>query len=366
MENLLPYQNEQEKLSFLELYFSGDKQEYIDMYLNINRDILIIKDYSAGSNATTLLCTKNNIVFFRKYNFGSDAKKLYEQIQWIELHQNKIPLPQIINSTYTDKYCSYDMSTLSINSSFFEYIHLVPVEKSWQILESVFKMLKKELYSHEYNSNLESINNYIENKILNNYNKIKENKLIRELYSYSTLIINGIEYKNLPLLEQYFQKEYLYKIFKNDKYSEIHGDLTVENLVIYKNELGEDKFYFIDPNTGNIHNSPNLDFGKMLQSLHGGYEFLRDIQKIEVINNSISYQNFVSNSYQLLYLKYNNYLFQNFEYDIVKSIYFHEIVHWLRLLPYKFYKNPKQAVIYYVEFIKICNYIFTIFENRET
>ena len=57
-------------------------------------------------------------------------------------------------------------------------------------------------------------------------------------------------------------------------YSDIHGDLTIENLICRRESEKEKDYYIIDPNTGNVHDSPNLDYSKLLQSLHGGYEFL--------------------------------------------------------------------------------------------
>ena len=42
-------------------------------------------------------------------------------------------------------------------------------------------------------------------------------------------------------------KEYLYDLFKNDIYSDIHGDFTIENIICLN---GKDDFYIIDPNTG--------------------------------------------------------------------------------------------------------------------
>jgi hypothetical protein len=80
---ILPHINRNEKLKFLETYFQGMDREYLKKYLDINRDISIINDYSAGSNATTMLCTNGQQSFFRKYAFGDDGEKLYEQIGWL-------------------------------------------------------------------------------------------------------------------------------------------------------------------------------------------------------------------------------------------------------------------------------------------
>lgn len=57
--NLIPQLDEDERRNFLETYFSNERREYIESYLKINQNILIIRDYSAGSNATTMLCMNN-------------------------------------------------------------------------------------------------------------------------------------------------------------------------------------------------------------------------------------------------------------------------------------------------------------------
>ena len=44
---------------------------------------------------------------------------------------------------------------------------------------------------------------------------------------------------------------------------------------------------------------------------------------------------------------YRAYLEQRFGQDGVRSIYFHEAIHWLRLMPYKLEKDEAGAVLYY-------------------
>ena len=78
--NLIPQLDEDERRNFLETYFSNERREYIESYLKINQNILIIRDYSAGSNATTMLCMNNGKNFFRKYAFGADGDKLYRRL----------------------------------------------------------------------------------------------------------------------------------------------------------------------------------------------------------------------------------------------------------------------------------------------
>ena len=44
------------------------------------------------------------------------------------------------------------------------------------------------------------------------------------------------------IILQYLSEEHLSDIFKNDTYSEIHGDLTIENIICTRNADGEDDF----------------------------------------------------------------------------------------------------------------------------
>ena len=67
-------------------------------------------------------------------------------------------------------------------------------------------------------------------------------------------------------------------------------------------------FYIIDPNTGNIHDSSNLDYGKMLQSIHGGYEFLMATKSVDVVDNKINFLFTGSMTYIELYQRLQAYM----------------------------------------------------------
>lgn len=42
------------------------------------------------------------------------------------------------------------------------------------------------------------------------------------------------------------------EIFKDDLYTDIHSDLTIESIICTRDSEGKDDFYIIDPNTGNF------------------------------------------------------------------------------------------------------------------
>ncbi|MEJ6455956.1 flippase-like domain-containing protein [Fusobacterium nucleatum] len=358
----LPQINSRERLAFLKTYFSNENRENIKAYLEINKDVSIIEDISAGSNASTLLIMKKDgKLFFRKYAFNDDGIKLKKQIEWIEEHFEDIPLPIIVEKEEGCNYVTYDMKNLGNTVGMFKYIHTMPLKNSWDILENALEDIKKIHRKNLRKSNEEDIKKYINSKVTNNLKIIKtESKYIKNLEKYKTIFVNGVE---LPTLKNYFKilnVEYLKSIFKYDEYSDIHGDLTIENIIgILDNYINTSinkkyrEYYFIDPNTGNIHDSPFLDYAKLLQSLHGNYEFLMNISDIKIEKNYINFMVTESDAYVQLYQKYYLYLKENFSNRDIISIFYHEIIHWLRLLPYKIRKNDKLAVVFYTKLLKI-------------
>ena len=177
--NLFPNQDNKEKLEFLRKYFLDKDKSYIDNYLKINQKITIIRDFSAGSNATTMLCMKKDEIFYRKYSF-EDIEKLYEQVEWIiENKKRKLPLPEIIRKEKTNNYCYYDMLYKPSSIPLFEYIHSTPFEESWEMIENILKKLEEILYTNKLRkADTVSINKYIDLKVRDNIAKIYDSKIL--------------------------------------------------------------------------------------------------------------------------------------------------------------------------------------------
>lgn len=362
--NLLPYRNQKEQLNFLRLYFSDSRHDYIERYLEINRDILVIRDYSAGSNATTMLCMEGSELFFRKYAFGDDAQKLYEQITWIEQFKTKIPLPVILKSSKGEGFCYYDMPYDSSAAGLFQYAHSMPKEYAWKMVRDAVECLEKTLYQIDARqADKTTIETYLASKVDANLKRIQNAEYLSKMMDYEEISINGKTVKNLPYYFKYLKKEHLYQIFCHDTYAKIHGDLTIENIICTRNPKGEDSFYIIDPNTGNVHDSPNLDYGKLLQSIHGGYEFLMAAKSVERSHNSINFIFTKSSAYAYLHKQLDAYMNANFSKERIRSIYYHEVIHWLRLLPYKIEKDGKRVLLFYAGLLLVLHDVTCRFEE---
>lgn len=362
----LPQINSRERLAFLKTYFSNENRENMRAYLEINKDVLIIEDISAGSNASTLIVMKKDgTLFFRKYAFNDDGIKLKKQIEWIEKHFDDIPLPIIVEKEEGYNYVTYDMKNLGNSIGMFKYIHTMPLKESWNILKKALEDIQRLHKRNLRESNEKDIEQYIKSKVIDNLKIIlTESKYIKNLEKYKSIFVNGVE---LPTLRNYVKIlniEYLKAIFKNDKYSDIHGDLTIENIICNLNTM-EEKYYIIDPNSENINNSANLDYAKILQSIHGGYEFMMRTYDISVEENQINFLFIKSQAYSYLYKKLNEYMNSKFEKEKIRSIYFHEIVHWLRLMPYKLKKDGKRALIFYSGLLMVLNDVIEKYGDRD-
>ena len=208
----------------------------------------------------------------------------------------------------------------------------------------------------------EKIEKYIETKVDGNLKKLHEDRMLRELMSYDTLRINGVEYKNLPALDWMFDHDRLRNLFAKDPVGTIHGDLTIENIIC---RTDNDSWYLIDPNTGNLHESPFLDYGKLLQSLHGSYEFMMKTPRVAVQDNRIDFQLTRSAAYDALLAAVMEDLSARYPREQVESILMHEVIHWLRLMPYKLNKDRKRAAMFYAGLVMVANDVADFSEHKK-
>jgi hypothetical protein len=210
------------------------------------------------------------------------------------------------------------------------------------------KLLEESIYQCEKRwADPGSIHAYYEEKVKKNIDFILDCEILKGLRKFEELEINGKNYKNLSHYRSFLSEDALRSIIQSDPYSVIHGDLTLENIICMRGDSGEDCFYLIDPNTGNLHESKYLDYAKLLQSLHGEYEFIKSAETISVCKNRVKFSYTKSLNYKALYALYKTYLRNKFDDQAIKSIYYHEIIHWLRLIPYQIKNNSDRAVVFY-------------------
>lgn len=212
---VLPQNKQTDRLAFLKIYYMEENRDYIEAYLQINRDVVVVEDQSAGSNASTLVVMKNDgTMLFRKYAFHKDGEKLQEQIDWIEAHQKDIPLPSILNKRKGESYVAYDMHNYGGAIGLFRYIHTMPVEHSWLILERALDDMKTGLHTKgQGESDKNMILQYITTKVDKNLKTIMKNRYIKNIEKYDVIQVNGKRLHTLKFYKEMFGIEHLMDIF---------------------------------------------------------------------------------------------------------------------------------------------------------
>ena len=79
------------------------------------------------------------------------------------------------------------------------------------------------------------------------------------------------------------------------------------------------------------------------------------VSKVEINRDTVSFMVTNSDNYKKLYERYKEYLVERYSKKQILSIYYHEVIHWLRLMPYKIYKNEKLAVVFYAGLLAVLN-----------
>lgn len=148
--------------------------------------------------------------------------------------------------------------------------------------------------------------------------------------SYDTLRINGVGVQEPAALDWMLTMTGCATCLRRTLWARSTGDLTIENIIC---RTDNDSWYLIDPNTGNLHESPFLDYGKLLQSLHGSYEFMMKTPRVAVQDNRIDFQLTRSAAYDALLAAVMEDLSARYPREQVESILMHEVIHWLRLCP---------------------------------
>lgn len=337
----------------------------------INKDVEVVKDVSSGSDAYTYFVKKDDKYFYRKIAVAQTGgvEKLKMQLDFLFKYGQVLQMAEIGAYACNQEFCYYDMLASKEHQNFFSYLKNADSTEAWSILQNILTLLQDFHKKNSTQPNLQNLNKYIQTKIFDNANKIMQNggEYIARLQDYDTIIINGKSYNNLAYYfgsNGIFDEQKLLQIFAGDKCSLIHGDFTIDNIIYDKNSAN--KAYLIDPNVGNMHESSFLDFAKMLQSLHGNYEYYKHANDLNIWGNIITYDIGNTKQYKQIYAAYDQFLRQNFTGNEYKSIYTHELVHWLRLMPYKIRKDPKVAVLFYCQLVIELNEYERMFLKQQT
>ena len=305
-------------------------------------DCKISRVFRGGSGAITAVIEKSQGLNIRKVANLSEASKLQDQYAWLqEAFIKGLPVTTAFNFVNHPNFCFYEMPYSLGSTDMHEWIHAVPVDNSKQVLNNLVQVISvhhESCFIDEQKASM--LADYLNDKVINNINIIKET--VSQLIDPLDFTING---ENFSINEWKFLEniDLLLSIIKHTRQTDIHGDLTIDNLVIDKAQ----NWMLIDPNPSTIFKSALMDWGKLLQSLHTGYEFLDRDTKVTFDQKTIRYHVYRSDRYQELFVLLLSELKNKYGDAGTKEAFLHEIIHYLRLLPYKFKANDEKGLLFF-------------------
>jgi len=330
---------------FLASLFSGNNKAASLFGMEALDNGTVHKLYGGGSDAITALVeVDGGALVIRKFASGDAGVKLRQQQDWLTRHRvDDFPLVEVLGGQARTSAYYYDMPLVVPANDFFDFIHSNPPETSQVILGQVLERMSSLHQRHlQAETPRATIDKYLREKAIGNAQKVLE--FARNLLPGGAYEVNGRPC-HLDSWKPLLDPAWLSQQIRLEASTIVHGDLTIENIIVAPRV--QEGWYIIDPNPDNVFNSPLIDWGKMLQSLNLGYEALNRNFSCTLDGSSIRMAFTRSQAYTQLHEYLEGQLLQRFGERGLREAYFHQLVHYLRLVPYKIRQNPQKGLAFF-------------------
>lgn len=307
--------------------------------------VVVHRIFHGGSGAVTALIESSDRLIVRKYAAGQYEAALADQYKWLNSYANSLPLVKVHELVQLRNGMYYEMDFNGSTKEFYEIIHTSDIDTSQTLL---FDLLEKIRIFHA--SNLlsecddETLNEYLASKVCFNLSEIK--KIIPEIFEMKTLVVNDRQF-DMRLFSIFDNCSWLANLLTIRRQSTVHGDLTIENILINSNPGNKFDWFLIDPNPNNLFSSPFIDYAKLFQSLHLGYEALNKNCQSYLIGNKLSIHIHRSSQYKKLYESLVRHIALTYGQLALREIYLHELILFMRLIPYQARKDVRRAYVFF-------------------
>jgi hypothetical protein len=295
-----------------------------------------------GSDAITAVVETDQGLVIRKFATGDAGRKLLDQAEWLDAHRSELPLAKLISQNRSASKFHYDMPLLHTARDLYEMVHITPFSESRRLLENLVDHVASWHATHVVEQPCEeAVDAYVQRKIIDNA-RIALNFARQRLPE--CFRINN-ETHQLRDWDRLLDPTWAKMQMPTRATSLIHGDLTIENIIVSPDSPRG--WYLIDPNPGNLFDSPLIDWAKLMQSLNLGYESLNRGAAPQVRGDAIDVMFHRSRIYSDLHAGLREQLSDRLGAPVLREIAFHEIVNYLRLIPYKIRRNPAKALTFF-------------------
>jgi hypothetical protein len=232
----------------------------------------ILKRFHGASLADTLLVEDDEKLFVRKrvlkrQQLALGYMKLRSQYRLLERFAQ---LGEIVPAPYGDQDNSleyyYDMEFLSQHQP----LSRLPLEQQVSAFEAILGVFQERVYSIKTetpDSGVDWLLAHFGKKIFAKLDGMQSNPALARLVNAEEVCIDGERFPGLSSLLAQATSPAVARRFGPRWLSTVHGDLTFENIL-----YAEGDARVIDMDAGDVLDAPELDLGKLFQSLVGRYE----------------------------------------------------------------------------------------------
>lgn len=337
------FKGETEYRYFLSSLFSGNNTVATSFGLDAIDDGKVHKLFPGGSDAITAMVEVDEHLVIRKFAVGAAGDKLKAQREWLGSYRSdRFPLVDIIRDCKKPQSYHYDMPLVVASSDFYDFIHTHPIQESKRVLAEVMEHITAFHEGHTSEVAADAVvKKYLAEKAVGNVTVILDfaRSILGDRYT-----VNGMEF-HLDQWKFLQDPSWLMAQITDRSTGIVHGDLTIENIIIAPQQTPD--WYIIDPNPDNVFNTRLIDWAKLMQSVHLGYEGLNRNFSCSVRDSSIQLLFTKSQAYTELHQQLESVIRSKYGEQGLREVYFHELINYLRLIPYKIRQDAQKGVCFF-------------------
>jgi hypothetical protein len=301
-------------------------------------------------------------LFVKKMVPPEYAHRLKNQHDWLAERADHRQLVTVLREQHAEDHYAIDIEYRPSSVPLFEYVHENPFAEGAAKLAEVWDYMYSRVYQvGRLEQHPELRDDYVtERFVLRVRAAAESHPALAEALKSDRIVVNGVELDNFDrVLHRIQSTEAAWADLATFRPStHIHGDLTVDNILI---DLPTRDVLVIDPSDDNQVRGPVIDFGRHMQSLLYGYEFLNEDETPVVLGWSdgspeITYRDDRSARYAEL-ADYVSTVVMPKHLTVAeqRSVLFHVGLFYGRMLTHRVVINPGTALKYYAVCVQALN-----------
>lgn len=355
--------------AFLDSFFRRDNLAQALHELDVRGEIDLIRFFRGGSRAVTALIRVDGVTMVRKLVPITDQSQLKAQYEWLERYNTVPSIVRVLGARTRDDYYEIDLEFNPMASSGFSYVHTHSLAECHLVLEKVWETLYSRVYSiGEPSSYPDLLDTYIRKHLVARVEAAAtQHEDLASALKPALIRIGGIDLLNFGtvLLAIRENPRCMADLGRFRRSPVVHGDLTIDNLLVD----ADDTPLIIDPDSKDLR-GPVVDFGRLFQSLWGGYEFLNSddsppayTRADDTSRAEIAYLDLRSARYKELASWLWEFAAQKLTEEELRALPFHVGLFYGRMLTHRVLIDPRTALTYYAKCVEFLNVFYRQYQE---